>query len=326
MLGGYPAKDNEQHAQTSIILHPPLGYNHRLSLSTQGIAMQTTWRLLITPPVRGAWNMAVDEAILEASGKQLVPPTLRLYSWHPPCLSLGYAQPVSDVNLPALLSNGWDLVRRPTGGRAILHTDELTYAVIGPSNEPRLQGSVLESYQRLSQALLKALALLHIPAQAKPLSSTVSSSPSAPSATSAPSSTPSHIANPVCFETPSNYEILANGKKIIGSAQARRKDGVLQHGSFPLCGDLTRILQVLAFPDETARQQAKTRLQQHATTAEQVLGEPLSWQAAANAFVQAFEQTLDLRFVKADLNGFEIARAEELYQEKYTSLSWNHRI
>lgn len=285
--------------------------------------MQITWRLIITPSARGAWNMAVDEAILEAIGKELVPPTLRLYSWQPPCLSLGYAQPISDVNLPALLYHGWDLVRRPTGGRAILHTDELTYAVIGPLHEPRLQGSVLESYQRLSQALLKALTLLQIPAQAKPLSSPSVSVPTG-SATLATSA--SNPPNPVCFETPSNYEILAKGKKVIGSAQARRKEGVLQHGSFPLYGDLTRILQVLAFPDEKSRQEAKARLLQHATTAEEVLGEPLSWQAAANAFIQAFEQTLDLRFVKADLSGFEIARAEELYHEKYTSLSWNHRI
>lgn len=285
--------------------------------------MQTTWRLILTPSACGAWNMAVDEAILEAIGKELVPPTLRLYSWQPPCLSLGYAQPISDVNLPALLANGWDLVRRPTGGRAILHTDELTYAVIGPLHEPRLQGSVLESYQRLSQALLKALTLLQIPAQAKPLSSP---SASTPSASPDRSTSSSNSSNPVCFETPSNYEILATGKKIIGSAQARRKDGVLQHGSFPLYGDLTRILQVLAFPDEKSRQEAKARLLQHATTAEEVLGEPLSWQAAANAFIQAFEQTLDLRFVKADLSGFEIARAEELYHEKYTSLSWNHRL
>lgn len=288
--------------------------------------MQTSWRLILTSPARGAWNMAVDEAILEAIGKELVPPTLRLYSWEPPCLSLGYAQPIADVDLPALLTKGWDLVRRPTGGRAILHTDELTYAVIGPHHEPRLQGGVLESYQRLSQALLKALELLHIPAQAKPL--TTAKQPHALTLTdsgqnSQPS--PGH-APPVCFEVPSNYEILANGKKIIGSAQARRKEGVLQHGSFPLYGDLTRIIEVLAFADEKARQEAKERLLQRATTAEEARGETLTWQQAAAAFIQAFEITLDLRFVKADLSGFEIARAEELYHEKYTSLSWNQRI
>ncbi|MCS7248030.1 MAG: lipoate--protein ligase family protein [Anaerolineales bacterium] len=284
--------------------------------------MQTTWRLVITSPARGAWNMAVDEAILEAIGRELVPPTLRLYSWEPPCLSLGYAQPIGDVDLVALLANGWDLVRRPTGGRAILHTDELTYSVIGPHHEPRLQGGVLESYQRLSQALLKALELLNIPAQVQPLAS--SSASSFPSLSAA--SVSNELNHPVCFEIPSNYELLAQGRKIIGSAQARRKEGVLQHGSFPLCGDLTRILQVLNFPDENARLAARERLKAHAATAEQVLGEAISWQQAADAMIQGFELALDLRFVKADLTGFEIARAEELYHEKYTSLGWNHRL
>ncbi|MFN3308832.1 MAG: biotin/lipoate A/B protein ligase family protein [Anaerolineales bacterium] len=288
--------------------------------------MQTSWRLVITPPARGAWNMAIDEAILEAIGKELVPPTLRLYAWDPPCLSLGYAQSIAEVNLVALFSNGWDLVRRPTGGRAILHTDELTYAVIGPHHEPHLQGGVLESYQRLSQALLKALELLNISAQAKPLTAANPSRIQLPSESSNQPLNSSAPINPVCFEVPSNYEILVQGKKIIGSAQARRKEGVLQHGSFPLYGDLTRILQVLTFSDEKARQAAKERLCQRAITAEEARSERISWQQAANAFIQAFELVLDLRFIQADLSGFEVARAEELYHEKYTSLSWNHRL
>lgn len=288
--------------------------------------MQISWRLIITPPARGAWNMAVDEAILEAIGKELVPPTLRLYAWDPPCLSLGYAQSIAEVDLVALFSNGWDLVRRPTGGRAILHTDELTYAVIGPHHEPHLQGGVLESYQRLSQALLKALELLNISAQAKPLTAANPSRIQPPSQSSNQPLNSSAPINPVCFEVPSNYEILVRGKKIIGSAQARRKEGVLQHGSFPLYGDLTRILQVLTFSDEKARQAAKERLCQRAITAEEARGERISWQQAANAFIQAFELVLDLRFIQADLSGFEVARAEELYHEKYTSFSWNHRL
>ncbi len=127
--------------------------------------------------------------------------------------------------------HGWDLVRRPTGGRAILHTDELTYSVAGPQDEPRLAGSVLESYRVLAQALLYALQLLAIPAQAQEKPGTAS--------------TGSPNQNPVCFEVPSNYEITVGGKKLVGSAQARRKEGVLQHGSLPLYGDLTRIVQAL---------------------------------------------------------------------------------
>ena len=260
--------------------------------------------------------MAVDEAILEAVGRGQVPPTLRLYAWQPACLSLGYAQPISDVSLPELAARGWDLVRRPTGGRAILHVDELTYAVIGPQDELRLAGSVLESYQRLSLALLEALRRLDIPAQAAP------QNPASPS----DNPMPSGEQNPVCFETPSNYEIVVQGKKIIGSAQARRKDGVLQHGSLPLHGDLTRIIQVLAFSGQHERTQAAIRLSERAITAEQILGRPLSWQTAAQAFIAAFQETLNLDLQAGDLAPEEQARAAQLVQEKYALSAWTGRV
>lgn len=271
--------------------------------------------------------MAVDEAILEAVGKELAPPTLRLYAWQPACLSLGYAQPITDVDLAALALSGWQLVRRPTGGRAILHIDELTYSVIAPHSEPRVQGSVLESYQRLAQALLKALHLLGIPAQAHEITP-----PPAPSPTFSNSngtmhqSTPSANLNPICFEVPSNYEIVVDGKKIIGSAQARRKEGVLQHGSFPLFGDITRILQVLSFADEMSRQKAAARLVQRATTAELASGRVIEWDEAARAFIHAFEDTLQIRLVRSDLSGAELVRADELVREKYSTLQWNHHL
>ncbi len=288
--------------------------------------MQTNWRLIITPPASGDWNMAVDEAILEAVGKNLSPPTLRLYAWRPACLSLGYAQPIQDVDLSALISLGWQLVRRPTGGRAILHVDELTYSVIGPHSEPRLQGSVLESYQRLAQALINALQLLGIPAIAHELTSPPAPIPTQRSSNPAAIQTPAPLPiNPICFEVPSNYEIVVHGKKIIGSAQARRKDGILQHGSFPLFGDITRILQVLAFSDEVSRQKAAERLVQRATTAQLASQRFISWDEAARAFIRAFEDTLQIRFVRADLSGIELMRADELVREKYSTLQWNQR-
>ena len=116
----------------------------------------TIWRVMLTPPAPGPWNMALDEAILEGVGKKEVLPTLRLYAWQPACLSLGYAQSAKDVDQDQLHTCGWDLVRRPTGGRAILHTDELTYSVIAPLHEPRVYGNILESYRHLSMALLSA--------------------------------------------------------------------------------------------------------------------------------------------------------------------------
>ena len=84
-------------------------------------------------------------------------PTLRLYAWDPACLSLGHAQPFADVDMARLNEHGWEVVRRATGGRAILHTDEITYSVIAPNEKPRLAGTVLKSYNRLAQALLLAV-------------------------------------------------------------------------------------------------------------------------------------------------------------------------
>ncbi len=255
--------------------------------------------------------MATDEAILEAVGSGSVPPTLRLYAWDPPCLSLGYAQPMADVDRNRLQRFGWDLVRRPTGGRAILHTDELTYAVIAPLNEPRVAGGILESYRRLAQALLGGLHLLGLPAQAEqkyPLPA--GSQPNAA----------------VCFEVPSNYEITANGKKIIGSAQARRLSGVLQHGSLPLKGDLSRITQVLDFKNESEREEAATRLLDHATTLSALLETDVSWDAAVAAFATAFERCLDLKLDMGHLAGVELKRAAELVKQKYANPEWTEKI
>lgn len=255
--------------------------------------------------------MAVDEAVLEFTGRGDVPPTLRLYAWVPPCLSIGYAQPIGDVDLNSLQDLGWEIVRRPTGGRAILHTDELTYAVMGPNSEPRLTGSVLESYQRLSIPLLNALQRLGISADAVEKS------------TPRVSSTQD---NPVCFEVPSNYEITVNGKKLIGSAQARRKSGVLQHGSLPLSGDLTRILQVLRYQDVNQRQRAAERLLDHATTIESLLGYRGDWWIASQAFQAAFQTDLNLDLKPGGLTPSEGQRAMELYKEKYNHSVWTNRF
>lgn len=255
--------------------------------------------------------MAVDEAILEATVEGNVPPTLRLYAWQPPCLSLGYAQPVIDVDRGRLASLGWELVRRPTGGRAILHTDELTYAVIGSQRESHLQGSILESYQRLSRALLTALSRLGLPAQAHSL----------------PLANPNGDAKgPVCFEVPSNYEIIVHGKKLVGSAQARKREGVLQHGTLPLWGDLTRITRALCFNDESEREGAAVRLKARATTVEEVLGYRVPWDEAAQAFVSAFEQELAIKLIPASLSQAELARAGGLVSTKYGHPEWTERI
>jgi lipoate-protein ligase A len=270
----------------------------------------TEWRLLITPPAQGAWNMAVDESILEHIGRNASNPTLRLYAWTPACLSLGHAQPFADVDMTRLNDHGWEVVRRATGGRAILHTDELTYSVIAPLNEPRVEGGVLESYNRLAQALLLAVQKLELPVEMKE---------------SVAQDAILRNNNPVCFEVPSTYEITVNGKKLIGSAQARKKEGVLQHGSLPLTGDLTRICQALVFENESARTIASQRLLERATTVESALGRGVSWDEAAQAFVKAFEAQLGLSLKSGELSESESKRVEELVEEKYAHPSWTER-
>jgi lipoate-protein ligase A len=276
------------------------------------------WRLIKDSPARGSWNMAVDEAILGSVGAGESPPTLRLYAWEPPCLSLGFAQPVGDVDREGLRANGWDLVRRPTGGRAILHTDELTYAVIAPHSEPRLAGGILESYQRLSVALLHALESLGLPAESK-------QNPEARSPADQIGSN-ENSTDPICFEVPSNYEITVHGKKLVGSAQARKREGILQHGSLPLYGDLTRIAFGLVFRDGNERSSAGDRLLKRATTVESVTGYRITWESAAQAFAVAFKETLNLDLVPGSLTAFESAHARDLVDAKYANPAWTDRV
>ncbi|HVU12241.1 MAG TPA: hypothetical protein VHD90_13240, partial [Phototrophicaceae bacterium] len=153
------------------------------------------WRLIYDQPTLGARNMAVDEAILASVGAGDQPPTLRLYRWEPPCLSLGYGQRSREADLDRLAARGWEIVRRPTGGRAILHADELTYSLALPSDHPLAALGIVESYRRISEALISALTGLG----------------AQPHAERADSQT-AHTTNPVCFETPSHYEITVAGR------------------------------------------------------------------------------------------------------------------
>ncbi len=252
--------------------------------------------------------MAVDEAILNAVGAGTQPPTLRLYGWSPPCLSLGYGQRAREVDLARLAARGWALVRRPTGGRAILHADELTYSVALPITHPLATGTILESYQRISGSLLTALHCLGADANADPVERGAQTS------------------NPICFETTSHYEIAVEGRKLVGSAQLRRERAILQHGSLPLSGDLARICEVLAYPDDAARTGAKLALHQRALTLQTALdGRIVSWNDAAAAVVAGFCKTFVLSLDGDSLSDDENADAARLMHEKYAVSAWTHK-
>ncbi len=274
--------------------------------------MKTQWRMIRSPVGEtGAWNMALDEAILMSVSEKKEAPTLRLYTWEPGTLSLGFAQPVQDVDLENLKHAGWGLVRRPTGGRAILHIDELTYSVNAPADDPLLTGTLLESYRKISQALLAALMKLGVAAAGESKYENV---------------TNASRANPVCFETPSNYEITAAGKKLIGSAQARKYGGILQHGALPISGDITRITRVLNLLAYEGRKRAAENLIEHATNLEILLGSAPSWQVVAEAMIAGFSETFDITFVEEQPSAREIDLTRKFYRDKYSSYTWNYRL
>ncbi len=271
--------------------------------ATGGRYTAATWRLIRSPAADGATNMAVDEAILRAVAAGDVPPTLRLYAWEPPCLSLGRGQPVEDVDRAAVAAAGYNLVRRPTGGRAILHIDELTYSVVAPEREERVAGGVVESYRRLSQGLMRGLALLGV------------------TDVVADERVESRGAEgPVCFEVPSDYEITVGERKLVGSAQMRARGGVLQHGAVPLTGDIARICRLLSGHPDPEEVRAR------ATTVERALGRSVSWEEAAETLIEGFAGALELRFDVSRLTEAEQVAARALRAEKYGAEAWTETV
>jgi len=207
------------------------------------------------------------------------------------------------VDLPALEAAGFDLVRRPTGGKAILHADELTYSVIAPQAEPRVDGGIVDSYRRLSAGLVRALERLGL--------TTIVADRRAES---------HRRQGPVCFEVPSDYEITTGGRKLVGSAQMRARSTVLQHGALPLCGDITRIGSLLVARPDPARVRAR------ATTVEEALGRPVTWDEAAEALAAGFAEALNLHLEPGQLTDEERAWADRLRVEKYATDEWTKRI
>ncbi len=267
------------------------------------------WRLILSPPLPGADNMALDEALLESVSGLHQPPTLRLYRWDPACLSLGHAQPFEQADPGRLQALGWQRVRRSTGGRAILHTDELTYSICAPIGHPLLAGGVLGSYRKLSQGLVAGLKLLGVEAD---------TAPEQPLAEA-------DRANPVCFEAPSAHEITSAGRKLIGSAQLRRVAGVLQHGSLPLGGDLGRICEALAYPTPAERAAAAERVRARAVTLEQLLGGPIAWEHAADSLAEGFRTAFGIRLTLAEPVADERTRADFFRAERFATDEWTLR-
>ncbi len=189
--------------------------------------MRYQWRLVLDPPMSGLENMEKDLDLMGLVAAGECPPTLRIYRWDPPAVSLGYFQDENEVvDLQACRRAGLDLVRRPTGGRAVIHDQELTYSIVVPEIHPFIdKGGVVDAYRSISRGIVTAFNLLNIVATVTPEEKSRAG-----------------IAPGSCFDSSTAYEIQIKGKKVVGSAQLRRDGIVLQHGSilFKLPVDLYR--------------------------------------------------------------------------------------
>ncbi len=264
--------------------------------------MSHEFRLIYDRDKDGAANMARDEAISRAVSAGAQPPTLRFYAWTPPAISLGQSQRMSTVDEARCIADGVGVVRRATGGLAILHTDEFTYSMSLPISHPIAEGDVMTSYRRIADAIVYALKLQGVS-----------------DANADRVAKEDKAKGPVCFEAPSDYEVVGGGKKLVGSAQWRRVDGVLQHGSLPLTGDITRVCAYLV--DAPSPEQVRL----HAHTLREVLGREVSWDETAEAWQRAFADVLDLRFTAGALSDDELRCTEELLAAKYANDAWTRR-
>jgi lipoate-protein ligase A len=258
--------------------------------------MVDTWRFIDTGPCRASYNMALDEVIAMEVKKGNALPTLRLYAWDKPSVSIGYFQKVSDINIDYCMGKGIPIVRRPTGGRAILHDHEITYSFSVKTDSGVFSKGLLDSYKKISNAFGIALSKIGIASELKLQRE------------------PHRNRSPLCFQSTSYGEITVNSKKVIGSAQKRWPNGLLQQGCIPFIIDKDEI-------DKIFRLKSSERGKKF--TGLKNIFSDINIEKIKNAIRVSFEETFDIRLIPSSPTLDEISLAEELENQKYLSPQWN---
>ncbi len=267
------------------------------------------WRLLNSGYADGPRNMAIDEALLESLVAGEGQPVLRLYGWQPAAVSLGFFQPLDEgISLTEITARGFGLVRRPSGGRAILHKDEITYSVTVPEQLIENGQSVMGSYRSISRGIEAGLGLLGLGAE-------LADRKDQPRMKAAGLPT-------VCFAKAARCDMTFKGRKIVGSAQTRRRGVIMQHGSVPLHIDPAEHLAVM--PGGGTGEESQRQLQGAACGVADALGRPVSYDEIAAALAEGFARRLNLVLEPGELNDWERCRADELYHNRYTTAEWNN--
>ena len=289
------------------------------------------WRVIIDLEQDAYTNMAVDEALFEGQIGGGSPPTVRFYSWRPPAISLGYAQKIETIDLESCRFSGISMVRRITGGRAILHEGDFTYSITAREDNPVVQGTLMDTYRKISHALLAGLQQLGVQAAFSPgdkdpdtgAGSVPASAPGALWARRPHPVAPGASGAAACFAATSRYELTVKGKKIIGSAQRRKQVAVLQQGSLPLQDNSKKLFNLLQFSDPGQRASAHERYLKKATSLYEVLCRPVTFDDVASAFLRGMRSAFQVELASGCLHPDEIAQAERLRGSKYSSHAWN---
>lgn len=276
--------------------------------------MTTTWYFINSGPCSPSFNMALDEALLDWHSEGKIPPVIRFYEWSPATLSVGYFQRVGrEINMEAVQQQGLGFVRRPTGGRAVLHEHELTYSIIVSEDYPNMPKTVTEAYRVLSEGLLKGFHHLGMDAYF-----------------SVPDTEEKQVGlkrpkTAVCFDMPSWYELVVEGKKIAGSAQTRQKGVILQHGAILLDIDYEKLLSVFLFSSEEEKQQMRAQLPEKAVAINQLVEKPITIAQSVEAFKIGFEQALDIKLEPYTLTEEQLQYVASIEKNKYANDAWNFR-
>lgn len=279
------------------------------------------WRLIKDSYHNGFINMAVDEAIMIAHKNGLISPTIRFYQWSPPAVSLGYFQDLKkEINVKVCQDIGIDIVRRPTGGKAVLHDQELTYSFIIKENDPLVNDSILETYKKISGGIIRGLSYLGIKAELVPLRGKLEN----------------HLLDrsdkarihhldfkSICFSVPSQYEVQVEGKKIVGSAQVRKGGVVLQHGSLLIKLEKDKLFSVFNFPSVQIREKLKSKFK--ATSLEEILKRKIDFSELSNILPRGFEEEFGVRLVESKLTEPEENIFKDLLENKYLTYEWNYK-
>lgn len=273
-----------------------------------------TWAFLDTGNQSAAYNMAVDEALLEWHSKGEIPPVVRFYGWEPAALSIGYFQKAKqEVNFEALKKHGAGFVRRPTGGRGVLHEHELTYSVIVSEDHPEMPTGVTEAYRVISEGVLQGFRALGLAAEfAVPRTEEEKASLKNPRSS-------------VCFDAPSWYELVVEGRKVAGSAQTRQKGVILQHGSILLDIDEEKLFSLFHYSSDRVKDRMKQAFKNKAVAINALSSKRVTLDEARKAFKQGFETGLNVAFEPLVLSEEQNKQIQSIQQNRYESEDWNFR-